>query len=491
MPEYKYRVSIIVPVYNVEKFLGECLDSLLNQSMPKDETEILLINDGSTDASLEICRKYAAKNACIKLFTKENEGLSATRNYGIARATGKYIMYVDSDDMLTPETVKNVVDYFDTVCDKVDMVSYFEQPYNSKGNLRVHYRFRYYLKKTGIYDLNKTPYIVQTRVNVCVKNMFEDNILFDITPGFMQEDQEYNNRILKDKFKIGYCAQACYRYNKSNENSIVKTRFSAENLFETSTSYFERIFEPYGDKIPPYFQAMFVNDIYWKLNEGKLFPLHYEEQKFIEAVNRIKALLSKVDTDILLSLPLMSEEHRNYWLSMKPNANLTVYTDGESTGLLHKGDFLFKESGISVKLLEIKPDERGKLRAKIYVCSPVYSHIAEEAEIYICENGDESSPQKLVSYPSKLGYTKSVHTGKYYEAEYIFDPNRVKSFRHYVKLDGYYVAAVYSFTPETAFLSVENSSDKTVGEAKIIYKDNCFYCEQSNIITEKSRAQSR
>ena len=83
MKNYNYRVSIIVPVYNVEDYLAECLDSLLNQTMPREDMEIIVVNDGSTDSSYEIAKEYAAKYPCIKLFSKENEGLSATRNYGI------------------------------------------------------------------------------------------------------------------------------------------------------------------------------------------------------------------------------------------------------------------------------------------------------------------------------------------------------------------------------------------------------------------------
>ena len=113
MNNYQYKVSIIVPVYNVSEYLEECLDSLLAQTMNRSEMEILLINDGSTDNSLEICQEYAEKHDVFKLFSKENEGLSATRNFGIMRAKGKYMMYIDSDDKFSPETVKKVTDFFD------------------------------------------------------------------------------------------------------------------------------------------------------------------------------------------------------------------------------------------------------------------------------------------------------------------------------------------------------------------------------------------
>lgn len=90
------KVSIIVPVYNTEKYLCECLDSIVNQSLK--DIEIICVNDGSTDNSLEILEKYAKNDSRVKVFSIENSGLSVARNLGINHANGKYIGFVDSDD---------------------------------------------------------------------------------------------------------------------------------------------------------------------------------------------------------------------------------------------------------------------------------------------------------------------------------------------------------------------------------------------------------
>jgi len=92
------KVSIIVPVYNVEAYLSKCLDSLINQTL--EEIEIIVINDGATDNSQQIIDEYMEKSNKINAYTKENGGLSDARNYGIAYATGDYIGYVDSDDFV-------------------------------------------------------------------------------------------------------------------------------------------------------------------------------------------------------------------------------------------------------------------------------------------------------------------------------------------------------------------------------------------------------
>lgn len=92
------KVSIIVPIYNVEPYLRQCLDSLVNQTYKN--IEIICVDDGSTDASSEILTEYALKSSKVRVIRQENSGLSAARNVGFSFATGKYVMYVDSDDWI-------------------------------------------------------------------------------------------------------------------------------------------------------------------------------------------------------------------------------------------------------------------------------------------------------------------------------------------------------------------------------------------------------
>lgn len=94
-------VSIIIPVYNAEKTVDRCINSILNQTYK--DFELLLLNDGSTDASGMICDSYAKKDTRIRVIHKENSGVSDTRNQGIAMAKGEYIQFLDSDDWVTPE----------------------------------------------------------------------------------------------------------------------------------------------------------------------------------------------------------------------------------------------------------------------------------------------------------------------------------------------------------------------------------------------------
>ena len=103
------KVSIIVPVYNVEKYLHRCVDSILLQTFT--DFELLLIDDGSTDKSVGICDKYAFKDRRIRVFHKKNGGVSSARNLGIKKSNGVYILFVDSDDYLSPSHLNNYIKY--------------------------------------------------------------------------------------------------------------------------------------------------------------------------------------------------------------------------------------------------------------------------------------------------------------------------------------------------------------------------------------------
>lgn len=104
----KPKISVIVPVYNTEKYLDECLNSVENQTLK--DIEIICVNDGSTDKSLEILNNHAGKDSRIKVISQENGGVSSARNAGIESSSGSYILFIDSDDFIETYLCKNVYD---------------------------------------------------------------------------------------------------------------------------------------------------------------------------------------------------------------------------------------------------------------------------------------------------------------------------------------------------------------------------------------------
>ena len=103
-------ISVIVPIYNVEQYLEQCLDSIISQTY--SQLEIILVDDGSTDSSGQICDKYARKDERIVVIHKTNGGLSDARNAGISVATGEYISFIDSDDYIATDMYNKMIKIF-------------------------------------------------------------------------------------------------------------------------------------------------------------------------------------------------------------------------------------------------------------------------------------------------------------------------------------------------------------------------------------------
>ena len=145
------KVSIIIPVYNTEKFLERCLNSVLNQTLR--DIEIIVVNDGSKDNSLEIIKRFIQIDDRIILIDKENEGLTKTRNRGLEIASGKYIYNLDSDDYLEEDTMFEEL-YNKCEKDNLDMVVF--DYYNDFGNKKE------YIKNIEVSDnglIDKEDYI--------------------------------------------------------------------------------------------------------------------------------------------------------------------------------------------------------------------------------------------------------------------------------------------------------------------------------------------
>lgn len=122
-------ISIIVPVYNVEKYLDRCVQSILIQSFKR--FELILVNDGSTDNSFEICQKYRKKDSRVILISQENKGLSAARNTGLNNAHGDYICFIDSDDFIEKDYLKLLLNNLKSNNADISICEYFSS--NEKG----------------------------------------------------------------------------------------------------------------------------------------------------------------------------------------------------------------------------------------------------------------------------------------------------------------------------------------------------------------------
>ena len=467
---YKYRISVIVPIYNVEEYMKECLDSILEQTISKDDIEVLLIVDGSPDNSEQICREYAAKYPFFKVFTKENEGLSRTRNYGLKRAQGKYLVYLDPDDKLTPESLKNLADFFDKHEDEVDIITYKIIPvFEGKQSAKLHYRYKF-LEEEGIYDLTKPEgfYISQTNVNVCVKNEFENNILFDTTENFRHEDQKYNIEIVRRKMKIGYCTGAQYLYTR-NPTSITSTAFYAYYIFETTTAFWENLFAEYPDKVPEYIQAMYVNDLNWKLNADILYPYHYEKDKFDEAMERLSALLRRVDIDTIINHPSVDIFRACYWIEFRKGSDIELQHNDDGLSIVVDGKEIYKQEDFVI--IAHKPRVEGDtFRLTGFAKSSVFNFLKDDDyEIYAVENGKRIKLDTFTSVHSH--YKAKVLTNRFPAFHYECNLTENSKIQFEVKIKDKIYPSHFWYMPYAGFRKAVN----TINRGKYILR-NKRYC---------------
>ena len=165
-------ISIIVPVYNSEKALDRCINSILEQTF--QNWELLLINDGSTDRSREICDEYAAKDQRIKVFHKTNGGVSSARNVGLDNAKGEWITFCDSDD----EILNNTFALYDRIINEhneIDLISCGYLIYYKSGSLK-----KSLVRKISYQRIKKHIYL--TAKKTVIMDFYETNVLEHLLP---------------------------------------------------------------------------------------------------------------------------------------------------------------------------------------------------------------------------------------------------------------------------------------------------------------------
>ncbi len=122
------KVSVIIPVYNVEPYLKQCMDSVVGQTLK--DIEIICVDDGSTDGSLDILKEYATEDSRIQIIEQKNAGAGAARNNGMRHATGKYLSFLDSDDFFEPRMLEKAYDLAEK--DQADFVAYKSDQYHTE-----------------------------------------------------------------------------------------------------------------------------------------------------------------------------------------------------------------------------------------------------------------------------------------------------------------------------------------------------------------------
>lgn len=233
----KYKVSIIVPVYNVERYLNKCIDSILSQTFK--DFELILVDDGSTDSSSQICDEYLKKDNRIKVIHKNNGGLSSARNIGLDMAKGEYISFIDSDDYVSNKYIEIL--YTDILNNDAD-ISICENKRFKKNsenlleciNLNIDI-LNPEKALLNLYDKDRMTYVI-----VCGK-MYKKSLFNDIRfpPNKINEDSFVIYKLYIKSKKIVYNNSKLYFYRRT-ENSIMNKKFTKKN-FDDLEAFEEQI----------------------------------------------------------------------------------------------------------------------------------------------------------------------------------------------------------------------------------------------------------
>lgn len=214
MPEF----SIIIPVYNVERYLGRCIDSVLRQSHA--DFELILIDDGSTDSCTEICDKYAKIDSRVIVIHQENQGVSCARNRGLSISKGKYIVFVDSDDTID----ENYLYHMGMIDEDVDLVMCGVNHVYSNGKIenRLHYEKEMILE---IKEHHVLEMIKKNSINSIFDKRFKKlrieqiGLCYDCSMN-LGEDTYFVVQYLKECKKVQYIDKDLYNYHKYEHNTL-------------------------------------------------------------------------------------------------------------------------------------------------------------------------------------------------------------------------------------------------------------------------------
>ena len=261
------RVSIVVPIYNVEAYLPRCVDSLLGQDMP--DIEILLVDDGSPDGCGTLCDAYAARDARVQAFHKPNGGLSDARNYGLDRARGTYVLFVDSDDYLEPDACSSLLADAAAAPDMVigktlpefssAAMERFERIAANRFACHVPYTGRDYL--TGCLEggalrvevwrtLYRRAFLVENDLRFC--------------KGIAHEDEEFTPRALLAAQTVVLTDHAFYHYDNTRMGSIMNDPSMQMKKLTDRVHLYNALRAQFRTVMPRRLRRLLEDDLAWK-----------------------------------------------------------------------------------------------------------------------------------------------------------------------------------------------------------------------------------
>ena len=321
--DYRFKFSVIIAAYNTADYLGEALDSVMNQSLGYDTIQVIVVNDGSTDNTWDIIKDYMSRypNNVIGI-NKENGGVSSARNKGLEYVEGKYVNFLDSDDKFKLDCFSKVWDFFEAHEYETDIVCvplmFFGR---KKGGHNLNYKFN---DGDRVIDLTKEwRYILNSMASSFVKrDAITDDLRFD-TEMAISEDYKLITWLLLRKPALGVVCNTAYMYRRREEVGVSAIDGSKKNRKNYITPV-ERLYEPvmsyckekYG-YVPKFVQYSICNDLHYKVQMETIPDGVLTLEEKVEFIEREKRIISELDDDVIIAEKTISDEFKYVMLKCK------------------------------------------------------------------------------------------------------------------------------------------------------------------------------
>lgn len=320
--EYAFKFTVISAVYKVEPFLREAIDSLIAQDIGFEHVQLILVDDGSPDNCGAICDEYAArypKN--IQVIHKENGGVSSARNVGLMHAKGRFVNFMDSDDKLSPETLREVYQFFMQNLDRIDIASipmvFFD---GKKGQHILNYKYN---RGNRVIDMDRewaSPQLSLSSSFVkldCIKGLqFDTRLAY-------AEDAQLTQKILANKCALGVVATGKYLYRRRSEGeqSALQTSAAHSNWYMPCLRYFqEEVIRFYLEKygyVPRFVQYTLMYDLQWRVRLTHLPEEILTAEGAQEYKDKLCEILQYIEDDVILAQKNIWAEHKLFALKLK------------------------------------------------------------------------------------------------------------------------------------------------------------------------------
>ncbi|MDM5299637.1 glycosyltransferase [Bacillus pumilus] len=404
---FNYDMTIIIPLFNSEDYVENTIKSIIQQTHDFTKIQIIFVDDGSTDRSFEICSKYVKEYKNMEIYTQENLGVSAARNFGLKQATGKYILFLDSDDLIGSNTIQELFNYFNLVEDEVSIVAY---PLYSlvNGKVKDHPRTKNY-SKTGIYDVSVYPNINQTTINVCVKNLPPNERIYFDTDLAYAEDATFNTAYIMKTGRLGICSTGRYIYRTHQSSTVMKYR-SPVHSHNMLLLYFEKMMDSYSynNIVHPYVQSMILYELNWRFKSKSLIPFHLDQDGFSDWKTRMFNIIEKLEDKIILNHDFIDIYHKASLLSLK-QPKPTIKYDSQGIYIYRNNELLFKQQRIEIVMTQFTI-KGNQLLVAGFIKSPLNEFL--DLNLQIDVNGQSFAPS--LSSSNHSYYKTRMKTNNFY-----------------------------------------------------------------------------